>query len=197
MALQWTSLKGEVLAQSHAEHDWKGLLPNRSAVYMWRLRISPSKSEQANGSLLFEHLQRVTGVPFSVAPSKQISRTLKAVGFEIGGLGLGEKSDSVKELCHSAESRRLVVQLLESLELSCPPLYTGEADKLSDRIWQHMEGQNSTLLQDLHTWGLNVSHLFLQYLELKDIAPLDGENRTSTEHIVTEITLSGFTKRRG
>ena len=74
-------------------------------------------------------------------------------------------------------------------------LYIGKANKLANRINQHIKGNSSDLKNRLQKYNINIEDCLLSYHYIDD--NLDDNTNLLFEDIVTRILKPGFVRRIG
>ena len=108
-----------------------------------------------------------------------------------------DKEESLKQYACRENFRREIGRVLEAMTVFQAPLYIGKADRLADRIWDHVD-RRSDLRERLERAGLSLNNCLLAYVQ---ISKNDDNTQTSLarliEDIITRLSRPGFVLRIG
>jgi hypothetical protein len=174
------------------------LLPQVSAVYMWKLRLMHDDLVAYDPSLTLRHVLRLTTTPQGRTPLAPASHGLMSLGLEVCGHGLTppQRKTLTKFLAKPANNRWMI-SYLRDLEQHLPALYVGETGNLPKRVKDHLAALTdfgrSIAKEPRLTWaGLNFF-----YISLGDATDVENAMRKTIEYFTAVLTVSAFTRRPG
>jgi len=88
-----------------------------------------------------------------------------------------------------------IKSLLGIISENQQPLYIGKANKLADRINQHLNGNSSDLKDRLKIYNIDIESCILNYHYVDD--NLNDDTNLLFEDIITRILKPGFVRRIG
>lgn len=126
-----------------------------------------------------------------ISPFYEVGITIKSKKLS------SDKEDSLRQYAGRENIRREIGRVLEAMSVFQSPLYIGKADRLADRIWDHVD-RKSDLRDRLEKAGLSLNNCLLAYVQ---ISKNDGNTQTSlarlVEDIITRLSRPGFVLRIG
>lgn len=176
--------------------DIKSVFENKSAVYLFKYDYNCeilyddndtvySSLDKLIRKLYHEKAETIMGNYFHT------SVELTAKGFS------QKKQDLLKKTIEDDESFNYVniKNLINIISENQHPLYIGKANKLRDRIKQHITGSSSDLKQKLTTYHIDINNCFISYHYMDD--DLEVKTNELFEEIVTKVLKPGFVRRIG
>ncbi len=107
------------------------------------------------------------------------------------------KSDGLNVLAQNQDFRGFLRTIIETASLLQSPLYVGKADKLQDRIRQHLDPM-SDLAVRLRETDITINGCTLAYAIVDQCpVPLNQQTMTLIEEIISRICRPGFVYRIG
>lgn len=190
----WRKVSGEeLIAEGPA-----ALVPEVSAIYLWKLRLRSHTTPGDLPGLMREAEELTKALQGSVA-GVRASHSLRIGRVDIRGQGLGNKAAGLREFLGAPANRRWFLLYLEHLEAQLPAIYCGETGNLKDRVRQHISGQSDfgRFVQSSGEYDWRRLNLFWYVAG----PPVEGEafsaKRRAIEHFTTILTISPLTKRPG
>jgi hypothetical protein len=196
----WKSELGEDLVNElEVTNNLKSILPNSPAIYLWKLRITPTPAQSASPITYTSWLNDLCSTPLGRVISKPLSHYLQLNDLELRGRGLPDhKQAFFLEFLSTRPGRIWMTKFLRGLNEHIPALYVGETDQLATRTKQHLTGESDFGQQIIGTMDLTWRQLEIYY------APVTHANeerataaRRSFEYITACLTVAGFTNRPG
>ncbi len=178
--------------------DCQNALPtDEPAVYAWFQDLTLSETVLHSEEKFVDTIMQWFMNPQSEKREAHISPFYE-VGITIKSKNLSsDKEEDLRQYAHRENTRREIGRVLEAMSVFQSPLYIGKADKLADRIWDHID-RKSGLRDRLETAGLSLDNCLLAYVQ---ISKSDGETQTSlvrlVEDIITRLSRPGFVLRIG
>ena len=196
----WKSELGEdLVSELEITNNLKSILPNSPAIYLWKLRITPTPAQSASPISYTSWLTDLCSTPLGRVISKPLSHYLRLNDLELRGRGLpDEKKAFFLDFLSTRPARMWMTQFLRGLNQHIPALYVGETDQLANRAKQHITGESDFGQQIIDTMNVTWQQLELYYAPVKH----PNEERATTarrsfEYITACLTIAGFTNRPG
>ncbi len=173
------------------------LLPEQSAIYLWKIRVMPDVARR-DGQGLLNHIDRLAQLPQGRLRDVPIGRGLMIEEFLIGGTGLNErKRADLVQLVRTANGATFVWKYLMFLQNQVPAIYVGETGDLPRRIKEHIEGSTDfgrTVNDDpVLTW----EDLVLDVVRMGEVGDDGVPSRRALEYLTTLMTIANYTQRPG
>lgn len=195
-------LEVQTFSGSDLVHAFRGigqvdLLPEQSAIYLWKIRVMPNVARR-DGQGILKHIDRISQLPQGRLRNVPIGRGLTIEEFLIGGTGLNERKRSdLSQLVRTANGATVVWKFLMFLQGQMPAIYVGETGDLPRRIKEHLEGSTDfgrTVNEDpVLTW----EDLVLDVVRMGDVGEDGVPSRRALEYLTTLMTISSYTQRPG
>lgn len=171
-------------------------LQEESGVYRWI--FSPFINCESEMTFIFS-LEKIAKMSFRLHKKGKVDTTSVQLGYEAFTNKKLFSTDSSKfseltTISGSEELRRIFSENLISLCQKSTLLYVGKADNIRDRLSDHLNGRNSTLLKDLEASGIeeDMIRISIEYDKVK----YDGMNQI-LEELIQRIAEPGFVRRKG
>jgi hypothetical protein len=180
--------------------DCYNALPNDiAAVYAWFRDLTLSEDVLTSEEKFVSTIMELFGNPLSekrearVGPFYEVGITAKPEKLR------PTKEDALRQYAKSENIRNDIGSALEAATLLQAPLYIGKADRLADRIWDHVN-RNTKLCSRIEKSGLSLQDCLLAYVPISN--PDDTENELTplvqlVEDIITRLSRPGFVIRIG
>lgn len=165
--VRWEAIDGAELYERYADGSLSDLVPEVTAVYLWRRVIRRLPGCTASSSACMDWLRSTAAIPVAELGPVALSHCATLKGLSIGGGGLTQTKEDAEAVhfVHNAKFRDYVVGFAESLSIFTPPLYVGQTDSLRRRVREHLAGASGLreYLQD--TLGLSWQDTELFYVK--------------------------------
>ena len=180
--------------------DCYNSLPNETAaVYAWYRDLTLSEDVLDSEDKFVSTVVGLLGNPLS---EKQEAR----VGpfYEVGIVAKSKdltptKEHALRQYAREKNIRNDISSALKAATLLQSPLYIGKADRLADRIWDHVN-RNTALCRRIENAGLSIQDCLLAYVPISDTDNTETELMPLVqlvEDIITRLCHPGFVKRIG
>ena len=186
--------------QMATREDCYNILPNDiAAVYAWFRDLTLSEDILASEEKFVSTIIELLGNPLSAKQEDRVGPFYK-VGITAKPRELTPtKKRTLKQYAKVENTRNDIGNVLEVATLLQAPLYIGKADRLADRIWNHVN-RNTALCSRIEKAGLSFQDCLLAYVPIPN--PDDTEvDLTSlvqlVEDIITKLSRPGFVLRTG
>lgn len=186
--------------QIATREDCYNALPNDiAAVYAWFRDLTLSNDVLNSETKFISTVMELFDNPLA---EKQEAR----VGpfYEVGIVAKSKeltstKAKALRRYAKTENIRNDIGRALEAATLLQAPLYIGKADKLADRIWNHVN-RHTTLCDRLEKGGLSLQDCLLAYVQIHNPDDTEGELTSVVqlvEDIITRLSRPGFVLRIG
>lgn len=195
----WRSELGEDLVnQLEVADNLNGLLHNKPAIYLWKVRMIPTPAQRASGLSYAAWLNSLCETPVGRLINKQLG-FMRINDLEIRGDGLTrDKLLFFQEFLSSHGGRTWMTRFLRGLNQHLPALYVGETQHLAVRVRQHIVGDSDFGGKVIENLNLSWQQLELYYASVEHPDETRATlARRSFEYLTSCVTLAGFTNRRG
>ena len=140
---------------------------------------------------------RLAETPIGEVHGVSLSHFLKVNSVQLCGGGLPPvKILGLEKFLTPAPNRLWLSKLLDDLTIQAPALYVGEADRLPDRVTQHIRGETGFGIQVNESDQLDWPILNLYYCDL-GTGRVPKDQLTALEYLVALIGIAGMTARPG
>ena len=196
MRTKWERVAAYELLEAVADGNLDVLVPDASAVYMWKRRLRPPTEARHDGRVLVEWVDEQLDTPQGSVRSKRLGTFLTAERIDLRAARLpSSKSEILRRWTSKERNRKWLVNFLQDLSEHAPALYVGETGNLRNRVRDHLKGRTdfSGAVEVHFSW----SDLDFFYYELGPPREAGTEWRRTIEYVTTGITIGGFTQRPG
>ena len=163
----WKCIPGDEMVDAFSESSLSELVPQSSALYLWRRRIVYDPSITSTPQACIDWLEDLAEQPAAVLGTRPLSHCVTIEGLVLGGGGLThEKRDAIPSATQQRRMRERVARIMSSLTNFMPPLYIGEANNLRMRVHQHLRGDTGLQYYIESSLGLRWADLEMHYHEL-------------------------------
>jgi hypothetical protein len=189
----WQSFSGhELLAILESDKSLSGSVTSSPGVYMWKLNpgagdLNPSKPED-----IIERLQKITTA--SQGKAERFNHHSLRSEISVAGNGLQGKEKRLSKFVYGRENAKWMLELLDSLSMHLPSLYVGQTNNLATRLAEHLRGGSDFSSRLVAEKAYSFEDLNV-YILVMDGA--EKELLEAIEHVVSVVTIAGFTKRVG
>jgi hypothetical protein len=170
-------------------------LPDQPAVYAFFRNIRvPNKDAPAE-----EFIEAIKAAVTARAAPDRTSKVgpLHSVRLECWSDLAEPKSGNLEKMAQDPAFRGFLRNIIETASLLQSPLYVGKADRLQDRIRQHMEPM-SKLAVRLREANITINGCTLAYAIVDQCpVPLNLQTMTLIEEIISRLCRPGFVYRIG
>ena len=180
--------------------DCYNSLPHETAaVYAWFRDLTLPEDVLNSEEKFVSTVSELLGNPLSekqearVGPFYEVGITVKPKNLT------PTKERALRQYAREKNIRNDISNALEAATLLQSPLYIGKADRLADRIWDHVS-RNTTLCTRIEKTGLSLQNCLLAYVPISN--PDDSETELTplvqlVEDIITRLSRPGFVLRIG
>ena len=180
----WRKVSGAELIEELDRGNLKSIVPQCSAVYVWRRELSAPQKAYSDPNYFVDWVNEVVDQVSAVVGPKDISHCVTLSGLVIGGGGLTEDKQKTAEwLSERRKVRRYVLDLIESFNEVMPPIYIGNANSLLDRTGQHLRANTDLFSYLYDELSLDWKDVRLEYLKLSD-KPAEREDSKEFQEFV-------------
>lgn len=186
--------------QMATREDCYNALPNDiAAVYAWFRDLTLSEDILDSEERFVNTVMELFGNPLSekqearVGPFYEVGITAKPRELT------PTKERALRQYAKTKNIRNDIGSALEAATLLQAPLYIGKADKLADRIWDHVN-RNTTLCSRIEQAGLSLQDCLLAYVSVPNPDETGVELTPLVqliEDIITRLSRPGFVLRIG
>lgn len=165
----WKCIPGDELIDAYADSasSLSELVPQVSALYLWRRRIVYDPSILSTQQACMQWLEKLAEGPAAVLGRRPLAHCVTLEGLVLGGGGLSpEKDEALSLATQRRKMRDRVARIMESLTNFMPTLYIGETNDLKRRMQQHLRGDTGLKYYVESTLRLKWTDLEIHYLEL-------------------------------
>ena len=196
---KWQDVRGDDLVEHFDSGSIAELLPERSAVYIWKRNLRYRGSESATAEDLTAWIAQQVRTPNGRILSKQISHFARIPEFELRPKDLDPKRRKVftNWFLRNPGNKRMMERYMSGLAAHLPALYVGETGNLPKRIRQHLNEDTQFDKTVAFDSDLSWLDLDLFYLDLGDPSDNESQIRQAIELVTTAVTIGGFTRRAG
>ena len=189
----WLSFSGpELISILESDLNLTGTVPSSPGVYMWKLNPGAGNLSYSKPDGIIDRLKKITTA--SQGRVERNSHHSIRSEVDIAGNGLQGKQDLLSRLVYQKENAKWLIGIMESLSVHLPSLYVGQSGDLATRIAEHVKG-NSDFSDRLIAEGAYSFEDLIVYILVMEGA--SKEVREAIEHVISVITIAGFTKRVG
>jgi hypothetical protein len=194
----WRLARGEQILELYHTGQMSDIIPERAAIYLWRLSMRPPAAARATAQALTDWLDSLLTLPLGEVTDSRVSHALRIASLEVRGGGLGEeKKRVIQAFSADRRNRQWLLRFLETLGPQSTALYAGETGNLYSRTKQHLNGDSDFGLMVREHIRLSWEMFDLHYVELGDATEQPSEVRKALEYMTAVMTVSAFTKRPG
>ena len=186
--------------QMATREDCYNALPNDiAAVYAWFRDLTLSEEILASEDKFVSTIMELLEKPLSVKRKAHVGPFYE-VGITAKPRELTPaKEDALRKYAESENTRKDIGNALETATLLQAPLYVGKANKLANRIWDHVN-RNTKLCSRIEKSGLSLQDCLLAYVPIPN--PDEAEDELIpleqlVEDIITRLSRPGFVIRIG
>ncbi|MBA4021711.1 MAG: hypothetical protein C0482_05060 [Gordonia sp.] len=182
------------------EQAFESILPKNPGIYIWKLSLTPTESQQHDCIEYAKWLDELCALPHGKIVDRQLSHFLRIESIELRGRSMPQdKINFFAAFMKNSTNRKWMTRYLADLDRHVPALYVGETESLSSRAKDHISGHTVFSEQVKSELGLDWANLTLHYLSLGVNAdqPQQSLTRKSLEYLTACITIGGYTKRPG
>lgn len=198
---KWQNVSGSELEEQLATgRSLDELLPTLPAIYMWRRHLRAQQTVLQSPATFKIWVSKVLKVPLATIRNKELSHYAVLEALHLGGQGLSpEKEATLADLARTSQGRTYVASFLQSLAVTMPSVYVGEAHDIRSRIRQHVSGESELKDVLLADFGLSWFDLDLWYYALPAHHNTEQPKalRTLLETVATRLTLAPCVRRIG
>ena len=181
------------------EDCYNALPDDTAAVYAWFRDLTLSEDVLASEEKFVSTVMELLGNPLSekqeahVGPFYEVGITAKPRELT------PTKKRELRKYAKSENIRNDIGSILETATLLQAPLYIGKANRLANRIWNHVD-RNTNLCSRIEEAGLSLQDCLLAYVPIPN--PDDAEDELTplaqlVEDIITRLSMPGFVLRIG
>ena len=186
--------------QMATREDCYNALPNDiAAVYAWFRDLTLSEDILASEEKFVSTIMELFENPLSEKQEARVGPFYE-VGITTRPRELTPtKERALKQYAKVENIRNDIGSALEAATLLQAPLYIGKADKLADRIWDHIN-RNTSLCNRIEKAGLSLQDCLLAYVSIPNPNDTDIELTPLVqlvEDIITRLSRPGFVLRIG
>lgn len=143
-SVAWKRIPGDEMIDAFSDSSLPELVPQSSALYLWRRRIVYDPSVASTPQACSEWLEALSARPAAVLSKRPLSHCVTIEGLVLGGGGLThEKRHAMSLATQQRRMRERVARIMSSLTDFMPPLYIGQANNLRTRVHQHLRGDTA------------------------------------------------------
>lgn len=198
--LGWNMVRGDELSEAFnsATRGVRELLPERSAVYVWKRSLRGLTPASADPATLVAWLERQIATPNGRVTKHRVGHFLRIEAMELRAGNLSPaKRGSIERWAQKPKNRRWLIAYVERLSRHAPALYVGEAGNVRRRCEAHMRA-DTDFGEDVRDLPyLSWEDLDLYYYDLGPPAEETNEVRKAIEFITAAVTIGGYTRKPG
>ena len=185
--------------QIATERDCYNALPdNVAAVYAWFRDLTLSEEVLSSEEQFVTTVTQLLGNPLSekrkgrVSPFYEVGITIKPEELT------PTKKEALRQYAKKENIREDISIVLKAATLLQAPLYVGKADKLANRVWQHVS-RSTDLCDRLDKVNLSLKDCLLAYVRISNPDDVDADLSLVqlVEDIITRLSAPGFVRRIG
>ena len=185
--------------QIATERDCYNALPdNVAAVYAWFRDLTLSEEVLSSEEQFVTTVTQLLGNPLSekrkgrVSPFYEVGITIKPEELT------PTKKEALRQYAKKEHIREDISIVLKAATLLQAPLYVGKADKLANRVWQHVS-RSTDLCNRLDKVNLSLKDCLLAYVRISNPDDVDADLSLAqlVEDIITRLSAPGFVRRIG
>ena len=196
--LEWLRVRGEDLVEGYESGSLADLLPERSAIYLWKRNLRCTSNEMATAESMTAWLARQVQTANGRVDGSRVSHFAYVKEFELRPGELKEERQKLfMDYFKRRNSRRYMARYMKEVATHLPALYVGESGNLLRRVAQHIHGDSQFGTTITEHSDLSWIDLDLFYWELDEADDNDNELRKAIELVTTAVTIGGFTRRPG
>lgn len=174
------------------------LVPPRSAIYLWKMRLKPPSYLLQDPGLFLQWLERAASTTFGELRDRPLCHYLHLGSIQLRGAGLPpDKRQTFSQfLAKSSKNRHWMTQFLSELGQHNPALYVGETGNLRTRTMQHLHYQTD-FGAFVEGSEFDWTDLELHFFDLGEPSSEEKAIRTALEYLSATLTIAGRTSRPG
>ncbi len=198
--LGWKMVRGDELSEAFASasRGVRELLPERSAVYVWKRSLRGLTPRSADPAALVAWLERQVTTPQGRIAGHRVGHFIRLGEVELRAGRLSPvKRQSLERFARKPMNRRWLIAYVEQLSRHAPALYVGEAGNVRLRCEAHLRGDTDFGADVRDLPYLAWDDLDLYYYDLGPAGPETNQFRKAIEFITAAVTIGGFTRRPG
>ena len=186
--------------QIATREDCYNALPNDiAAVYAWFRDLTLSEDVLASEEKFVSTVMELLGNPLSAKQEAHVGPFYE-VGITAKPKELTQaKEHALKQYAKAENTRNDIGSALEAATLLQAPLYIGKADKLANRVWNHVS-RNTAFCSRIENVGLSLQDCLLAYVPIPNPDDIEVELISLVrlvEDIITRLSRPGFVLRIG
>ena len=186
--------------QIATREDCYNALPNdTAAVYAWFRDLTLSEDVLASEEKFVSTVMELLGNPLSAKQEAHVGPFYE-VGITAKPKELTQaKERALRQYAKAENTRNDIGSALEAATLLQAPLYIGKADKLANRIWNHVS-RNTAFCSRIENVGLSLQDCLLAYVPIPNPDDIEVELISLVqlvEDIITRLSRPGFVLRIG
>ena len=186
--------------QIATREDCYNALPNDiAAVYAWFQDLTLSEEILASEDKFVSTIMELLEKPLSVKRKAHVGPFYE-VGITAKAKELTEtKESALRQYAQSENTRNDIGRALKAATLLQAPLYVGKADRLANRIWDHVSHQTG-FCKRIEKAGSSLQDCLLAYVPIPN--PDEAQDELISlvqlvEDIITKLSRPGFVLRSG
>ena len=186
--------------QITTEQDCNNALdPDTSAVYAWFRDLTLSSAVLDSKENFVDTVLQLFENPLSEERKSHISPFYE-VGLTVKPKRLSpKKENALRQYADNENVRAEIGKALEAMIFWQIPLYIGKTNRLTSRVWEHVN-RETDLVERLEKIGLGIQECLLAYMPISShyeveasLIPLEQ----LVEDIITKLSTPGFVRRPG
>ena len=181
------------------EDCYNALRNDIAAVYAWFRDLTLSEDVLASEEKFVSTVMELLGNPLSVKQKAHVGPFYE-VGITAKPKELTQaKEHALRQYAKSENTRNDIGSALEAATLLQAPLYIGKADRLANRIWNHVS-RNTAFCSRIEKVGLSLQDCLLAYVPIPNPDDIEVELTSLVqlvEDIITRLSRPGFVLRIG
>jgi len=189
----WQSYSGrELIEILESDMNLIGNVPSSPGVYMWKLHPGAGDLSYSRPSEIINRLNKITTA--SQGRIEGINNHSLRSEVAIAGNGLRSKETLLTEMVHNKETAKWMIFMLESLSVHLPSMYVGQSSNLANRLAEHLRGSSDFSSRLTSEGAYAFDDLNVYILEMENSSK---EMREALEHVLSIVTIAGFSRRVG